>query len=61
MKEHKITADPATSYWLKEQIKVSKTRDIVDAIADTETLLEILNDRFTNVVKQARLSIRNQK
>lgn len=46
MNEHDILADPAASTWLKEQIELSKTRDVVDAMNDAEALFNVLNERF---------------
>lgn len=45
----KIVADPATSYWLKNQLQAIDQRDLVDQINDTEILLEALKQRFENM------------
>ena len=45
LNEQEILDDPAISFWLKEQIKASKNRDIVDTINDAVLLLKILNTR----------------
>ncbi|WP_413694448.1 hypothetical protein [Psychromonas sp. KJ10-2] len=39
-----VLNDQAASFWLKEQIKNAMNRDIIDAINDTEILLEVLNE-----------------
>ena len=54
MNEHDILADPAASTWLKEQIKQTQSRDIVDAINDAGTLLSVLNARFNRALASAR-------
>jgi len=44
--EQAVLDDPATSDWLKQQIKASHERDIVDAIADAKMLTRLLKRRF---------------
>lgn len=46
--ETSITADPSTSFWLKEQLYLTKQRDILDAVYDAELLLMVLWQRLTN-------------
>lgn len=50
--EQSIRQDPATSYWLKEQLEFTESRDICDAIRDAETLLHILKQRHSMVVRE---------
>jgi len=46
MTESEILNDPATSYWLKEQISAASNRDIVDFLADAELLVVVLKTRL---------------
>lgn len=41
----KLLEDPATSYWLYAAWQQLRARDPVDALADVETLLEMLKAR----------------
>ncbi|MBD1389456.1 hypothetical protein IC617_08455 [Neiella sp. HB171785] len=45
--EQAIAYDPSTSYWLKEQLDVTKQRDPVDALNDAEALVTALKARLT--------------
>ena len=47
-----ILDNPTISSWLKEQIKISEKRDVLDAINDAELLLKILNERFEALANQ---------
>lgn len=46
MTESEIVNDPATSYWLKEQLSAASNRDIVDFLADAELLVAVLKARL---------------
>lgn len=61
MSEHDILADPAASRWLKEQIRATQSRDVVDAIADAKVLLSILNNRFAETLALAKRVGTNQQ
>lgn len=43
--EEQIISDPAASYWLKQQIKESSNRDILDVLNDIDILRSILSLR----------------
>lgn len=43
--EEQIINDPAASFWLKEQIKDSSNRDILDVLNDVDILRSILTLR----------------
>lgn len=43
--EEQIINDPAASYWLKQQIKESSNRDILDVLNDVDILRSILSLR----------------
>jgi hypothetical protein len=45
-----IERDPATSFWLLEQIKTTRQRDILDALADAEALVDILRQRWMAII-----------
>tara|TARA_Y100001970_G_scaffold294258_1_gene449317 strand:+ start:15202 stop:15393 length:192 start_codon:yes stop_codon:yes gene_type:complete len=44
--EQAVQFDPSTSYWLKEQLAVTKGRDPVDALNDAEALVTALKGRL---------------
>lgn len=44
--EQALQHDPSASYWLKEQFKVTKERDPVDALNDAEALVSALKARI---------------
>ena len=44
--ENEILNDPAMSYWLKDAIKKSEQRDIVDALNDAEFLVGYLRQKL---------------
>lgn len=52
--EQQFMDDPAASYWLKENIVKSQSRDPNDMLNDLEALTEIVNDRFNNSMKIAK-------
>lgn len=45
--EKAILNSQSTSFWLKDAIKSTQKRDVVDALSDTEILLAILNACFS--------------
>lgn len=47
--EQKLQYDPSASFWLKEQLEVTKGRDIVDAITDAELLVLVLKSRLESL------------
>lgn len=49
--EDQILNDPAASNWLKHQVEASKERDVVDALRDSEILVEVLAARYSEVIK----------
>lgn len=51
-KEQSLMKDPATSNWLKEQLKSTKLRDPVDAINDAEVLVSVLKERASTIVEE---------
>ena len=51
--ENQIISDPAASYWIKEKIKESSNRDILDVLNDVDILRSILTLRH-EAIKTAR-------
>lgn len=47
--EQELQYDPTASFWLKEQLEVTKGRDIVDAITDAELLVLVLKSRLESL------------
>lgn len=47
--EQELQYDPSASFWLKEQLEVTKGRDIVDAITDAELLVLVLKSRLESL------------
>lgn len=47
--EQELQDDPSASFWLKEQLEVTKGRDIVDAITDAELLVLVLKSRLESL------------
>lgn len=45
-REQVLQSDPGTSFWLKEQLQVTKERDPVDALNDAEALVSVLKSRI---------------
>jgi len=41
-----VLADPCTSYWLKDALRSATRRDIIDALNDAETLVDLLTARL---------------
>jgi hypothetical protein len=48
--ESAVEADPATSVWLREQISTTRQRDVLDALADAEVLVDILRQRWMTTI-----------
>lgn len=48
--ESEILHDPAASHWLKDQIKETAERDVVDALRDAEILVAVLDARYSKAV-----------
>lgn len=49
-----IIKDPSASYWLKDAIRSTMARDVVDAANDAEVLSAILNAKAENALKGVR-------
>ncbi|EKF9121552.1 hypothetical protein O1B25_003420 [Vibrio cholerae] len=49
--EHTLLSDPSTSNWLKEQLDLTKKRDLVDALNDAEVLVTVLESRLKIVTQ----------
>ena len=47
--ENTLADDPTTSRWLREQLNVTKQRDVLEAINDAEMLLAVLKSRWSHV------------
>ena len=45
-------ADPKISGWLKDAIKTAYERDPIEALHDARWLLEMLGERYTQVVNR---------
>ena len=48
--ESAMKSDPATSFWLREQISATRQRDVLDALADAEALVDILRQRWMTTI-----------
>lgn len=48
--EQEMLNDPSTSFWLKEQIKATKQRDLLDALNDAEALVLVLKSRLALIL-----------
>ena len=46
--ENTLANDPTTSRWLREQLKATQGRDVLEAINDTEMLLAVLKSRWSH-------------
>ena len=44
-KAERIQADPCSSYWLQEAVRVCMQRDCLDALVDAEALVSLLRLR----------------
>ena len=44
--ENTLVSDPTTSFWLREQLRATQGRDVLDALNDAETLLAVLRARW---------------
>lgn len=49
--EKELLEAPDVSYWLKEQIRTSYGKDVVDAYNDALLLAEVLQARVDNTLK----------
>ncbi|EJL6419651.1 hypothetical protein NMR64_002700 [Vibrio cholerae] len=49
--EQTLLSDPSTSNWLKEQLDLTKKRDLVDALNDAEVLVTVLESRLKTVTQ----------
>jgi hypothetical protein len=49
----KILADPSISSWLKDAIKTAYEQDPLDALRDARRLLNMLGERYTQVVNRS--------
>jgi hypothetical protein len=47
--EESILKDASTSYWLRDQLKVTSARDACDALNDAEVLVAVLKVRLAVV------------
>jgi hypothetical protein len=45
-----ILADPSVSYWLKDALRTAYERDPVAALRDARQLLQLLGQRYTQIV-----------
>lgn len=52
MNLNEILEDPGISYWLKDAIKTAYERDPVDALHDARRLLQLLGERYTQIVNR---------
>lgn len=50
--EQALQSNLCTSHWLKEQFKVTKERDPVDALNDAEALVSILKMRLKRLTEK---------
>ena len=51
---NRILTDPTTSYWLRDALNASAARDILDALADAEALVEALAAEYAALSARAR-------
>jgi hypothetical protein len=52
---NEIASDPSASYWLRDAVRTTRGRDIVDAINDAETLVLALKRVWqANCVREAK-------
>jgi hypothetical protein len=47
-----ILADPSVSYWLKDALRTAYERDPVAALRDARQLLQLLGQRYTQIVNR---------
>ena len=52
MNLNEILEDPGVSYWLKDAIKTAYERDPIEALHDARWLLEMLGERYAQVVNR---------
>ncbi|MCG9575350.1 hypothetical protein L1D14_03780 [Vibrio tubiashii] len=49
--EQTVLEDPASSHWLKEQIRTASQRDPIDMLNDIETLSLIINQKLNKLIQ----------
>ncbi len=59
MNLNEILEDPGMSYWLKDAAKTAYERDPVDALHDARRLLEMLAERYTQIVNRVDPAFRS--
>jgi hypothetical protein len=47
-----ILADPSVSYWLKDALRTAYERDPIAALRDARQLLQLLGQRYTQIVNR---------
>jgi hypothetical protein len=47
-----ILADPSVSYWLKDALRTAYERDPVAALRDARQLIQLLSQRYTQIVNR---------
>jgi hypothetical protein len=47
-----ILADPSVSHWLKDALRTAYERDPVAALRDARQLLQLLGQRYTQIVNR---------
>jgi hypothetical protein len=52
-----ILADPSVSYWLKDALRAAYERDPIDALHDARSLLQLLGERYTQIVSRDPSSV----
>ena len=45
-----LLADPSVSYWLKDALRTAYERDPIAALRDARQLLQLLGQRYTQIV-----------
>lgn len=58
--EGALLRSPATSYWLRSAILSTEERDIVDALADAEVLVELLQRRHEKHLERLKKLLEDQ-
>jgi hypothetical protein len=53
-----IAADPSLSHWLKDALRAAYGQDPIAAIHDARRLLQLLGERYTQVVTRDLADIR---
>jgi hypothetical protein len=47
-----LLADPSVSYWLKDALRTAYERDPIAALRDARQLLQLLGQRYTQIVNR---------